>query len=212
MPWVETERHSLVQTLRATDPEAPTLCVGWDTRHLLAHLVQRENDLAASIGDAVVRREPGQEKYLGRLVDSARSPDGYEALVQRFLMGPPQWSPMRWAGDSLNLVEYVIHHEDVRRGAGSPPPRVLPPDLLEAIWSRLRLFGRLSYRKSPVGVALALPDGRRHPVRLGNETVVLTGEPVELALYVSGRRSAAAVELSGPPESVARFRSWVAAS
>jgi uncharacterized protein (TIGR03085 family) len=211
MPWVETERSSLVETLRSTDPDAPTLCVGWDTRHLLAHLVQREHSPAASVGDVVVKRPPGEEKYLGRLVDGARSPEGYQRLVDRFLAGPPRWSPMSWAGESFNLVEYVIHHEDVRRGSGSRTPRALPADQERAVWDKLKLFGRLSYRKSPVGVTLALPDGTRSVVKLADQSVVLTGAPVELALYVSGRRQAAAVEVTGPPETLAQFEAWAAA-
>jgi uncharacterized protein (TIGR03085 family) len=210
MAWVETERLALVDTLRGSDPNAPTLCEGWDVRHLLAHLVQREHSLTASIGDVVVKRPPGEEKYLGRLVEQARSAEGYAALIDRFRAGPPRWSPMSWAGENLNLVEYVIHHEDIRRGAGSAIPRVLPAEEAQAVWSKLGTFGRLSYRKSPVGVRLALPDGSSEPIKLGSDGVVLTGEPLELALYVSGRRRAASVEVSGPPETVARFESWVA--
>ena len=33
--------------------------------------------------------------------------------------------------------------------------------------------------------------------------------PVELALHLSGRRSAAHVQLGGPPETVAAFRAWL---
>ena len=40
--------------------------------------------------------------------------------------------------------------------------------------------------------------------------MVLTGEPVELLLYVSGRRDAALVETSGAPDAVAEFDRWVA--
>ena len=39
---------------------------------------------------------------------------------------------------------------------------------------------------------------------------MLTGEPVELLLYVSGRREAARVEVSGNPDAVAQFDRWVA--
>jgi len=40
--------------------------------------------------------------------------------------------------------------------------------------------------------------------------VYAIGDPVELLLYVSGRREAAHVELTGPPEAVAAFEAWVA--
>jgi uncharacterized protein (TIGR03085 family) len=210
MGWVENERRSLVETFRVADPEAPTLCVGWDVRHLLGHLVQREHSPAASVGDLVVRRPPGEERYLGRLVAGAGTPDGYQSLVDRFLAGPPRWSPMSWAGESVNLVEYVIHHEDVRRGGGPVPPRVLPDEQQRAVWARLGVFARLSFRKSPVGVRLSVPGGSSLVVRKPPGGVVLTGSPVELALYVSGRQQAADVEVSGPADDVSRFGSWLA--
>jgi uncharacterized protein (TIGR03085 family) len=210
MPWVETERQALVNTFRASDPNAPTLCDGWDVRHLLAHLVQREHSPAASIGDVVVKRPPGQEKYLGRLVDRARSAEGYAALIDRFQAGPPRWSPMSWAAENLNLVEYVIHHEDVRRGApAASPPRVLPVGQERAVWKQLPLMARLRFRTAPVGVVLATPTGARATVKSGAPAVTLTGAPVELALYLSGRRTAAHVQVSGPPATVTAFRAWL---
>ncbi|WP_346995752.1 maleylpyruvate isomerase N-terminal domain-containing protein, partial [Dietzia sp. SLG310A2-38A2] len=38
----QRERSALVETMRAAGPEAPTLCAGWTTRDLAAHLVVRE--------------------------------------------------------------------------------------------------------------------------------------------------------------------------
>lgn len=211
MRWIDAEKPALVETLRHTDPEAPTLCEGWTTRHLLAHLVQREQDQFATFGDAIVRRPPGEEKYLGRLVESARTPEGYDALLTRFANGPRRWSAMNWAAETLNFTEYVIHHEDVRRGGETPAePRVLPEKEQRSIWRRLRLWTRLLNRRSPVGLTLATPGGEIQSVHRGEPTVVLTGEPVELMLYASGRREAAKVAISGPPDAVARYECWVA--
>ena len=212
MPFVETERQSLVDTLRNTAPDAPTLCQGWDVRRLLGHLVQREHDVVGSAADAVQRAQPGQEKHLGRLADSAGTADGYEALIGRFAAGPPRWSPMSWAGENLNLVEYVIHHEDVRRGAGPVEPRDLSIGETAAVWKRVPLFARLTYRSCPVGVLLERRGGPSTVVKKGDPTVTLTGEPVELALYVTGRRGAAQVQLSGSPEAVEQFEAWAARS
>lgn len=229
MGWARTEKNALVDTLRRADPDAPTLCAGWSTRRLLAHLVQREQDLTGTVGDGIGHAEPGHEKYLGRLADGAGTPEGYAALVDRFVAGPPRWSPFRWAADQVNLLEYVIHHEDVRRGAtgapggsGStvPEPRTLPPAQDRAVWRQLPLVSRLRYRRSPVPVALALPSGAQTTVAKGPKPaagstpatpapVVLTGSPTELALYTSGRRAAAHVQVSGPPASVEAFQTWV---
>jgi uncharacterized protein (TIGR03085 family) len=211
MGWAQTEKMALVETLRRADPEAGTLCAGWNTRRLLAHLVQREQDPRGGLGDALRRAEPGQEKHLGRLADGAATPEGYAALLARFLAGPPRWSPMSWASEQLNLLEYVIHHEDVRRGGlVSPGPRVLPEPERQRIWQPLPLLARLRYRSAPVGVVLTQLGGARVTVKRGAPAVTLTGEPVEVALYTSGRRAAAHVQASGPPEAVERFQGWVA--
>ena len=42
MSVAQRERAALVETLRAVGPDAPTLCEGWTTRDLTAHLVVRE--------------------------------------------------------------------------------------------------------------------------------------------------------------------------
>ena len=194
MRWIDTEKPALVETLRHADPEAPTLCEGWTTRHLLAHLVQREQNQLANLGDMIVRRPPGQEKYLGRLVEGARTPEGYDALVSRFAAGPVRWSAMNWGAETLNFTEYVIHHEDLRRGGDTPAePRVLPEEEQRSIWKRVLSITRFVYRRAPVGVTLATPGGDVQQVRKGDPAVVLTGEPAELLLYISGRREAARV-------------------
>ena len=211
MSWVAEEQDALVQTLRAADPDAPTLCDGWDVRRLLAHLVQREQSPVGAIGDVVARKPPGQEPGLGRLTDRARSPQGYARLVDRFAVGAPRWSPMSWAADTLSFLEYVIHHEDIRRaGPAGAEPRDLPEAEQDAVWKQLGLFARLGLRPSPVGVRLATPKGLNRVAKAGNG-VTLTGEPVELALWVSGRRDAARVAVSGSPDAIEEFQSWAAA-
>ncbi|MGH3510316.1 MAG: TIGR03085 family metal-binding protein [Nocardioidaceae bacterium] len=210
MRWAEVERRALAATFRTTDPESSTLCEGWTARHVLAHLVQREQETVGRVADLLGHPEPGQEKRLAGLVDAARSPEGYEALVVRFLRGPPAWSPMSWAGESLNFTEYVIHHEDVRRGGDSPQePRALPPEEQQAIWKRLPTLTRLTYRRAPVSVTLAVPNGPSRLVRRGMVGVSLTGDPIELMLYVSGRRAAARVEVDGGSAAVEQFERWV---
>ncbi|MPV35707.1 TIGR03085 family metal-binding protein [Georgenia subflava] len=206
MAWMELERQALAETLRDADPDAPTLCEGWTVRHLAAHLVQREHSPLHDAVDKLSHREPGSERYLTRLVEEARTEDGYLALVERFAAGLSPRSPMRWAGDRAHLLEYVIHHEDVRR-AGSDPaePRVLPTDLVRAIWEQVPTMARLGYRSSPVGVVFAVPGGPRKVVKKAHDAVVVVGDPVELALHSAGRRAAADVDVVGAPETLRRF-------
>ncbi|HEY0238969.1 MAG TPA: TIGR03085 family metal-binding protein [Friedmanniella sp.] len=208
MSWVAQEKTALVETFRAADPDAPTLDEGWDVRRLLAHLVQRESGSIAGITDAIARKPPGQEPGLSRLTERARSSQGYARLVDRFVAGPPRWSPMSWAAEKLNFVEYVIHHEDIRRGGAEPAaPRDLSGAEQDAVWQQLGLFAKLGLRKSPVGVRLATPTGTTKVVKAG-DGVTLTGAPVELALWVSGRRGAAHVAVTGSPDVIEQFQAW----
>ena len=210
MGWARTEKKALVDTLRRTDPDAPTLCEGWDAKRLLAHLVQREQDPVGGLGDVVGRAAPGQEKHLGRLAEPAATPEGWAGLIDRFVAGPPRWSPMSWASEQVNALEYVIHHEDVRRGDSTVVPRAVPAAQADTVFRQLPLMARLKLRRSPVGVTLARAAGASAVVRTGAPAVTVSGEPVELALWVSGRRQAAQVQLSGPPEAVEQLEDWLA--
>src|SRR5205085_2871402 len=48
----QRERHALADLFNAVGPDAPTLCAGWSTRDLAAHLVLREGHPAA-VGIAI---------------------------------------------------------------------------------------------------------------------------------------------------------------
>jgi hypothetical protein len=51
-------------------------------------------------------------------------------------------------------------------------------------------------------------DGDRQIVKKGDRQVQLRGAPIELALYLSGRQRAAAVQVDGTPEGTEAFISW----
>ncbi|QDP94625.1 TIGR03085 family protein [Microlunatus elymi] len=211
MTWVEQEKTALVATFRSSDAEAPTLCEGWNVRRLLAHLIQREQRPAGVLGDVISRKPPGQEPGLTKLTGTAMTPAGYQELIDRFSRDTPRWSPMSWAAEKLNLVEYVIHHEDIRRAGTEPAePRDLPEDEQLAIRRQLGTLAKLGLRKAPVGVRLATPQGESREIKPG-DGVTLTGDPVELALWVSGRRDAAHVNVTGDPGAVNAFQTWARA-
>ena len=114
--------------------------------------------------------------------------------------------PTRRLGDAANLVEFVVHHEDLRRAGDHPqPPRRLPAAMQDAVWSRLQPLVRMALRSSPVGVVLVSSTGPRTVARRGADSVALVGEPVELALYLLGREEQAQVQVLGTPETRAAF-------
>ena len=120
------ERQELAELMLATGPDAPTLCEGWTTRDLAAHLVVREARPDAALGHRRCRRCPA-----GPSASSGRRPSAqsYPELVRKVRTGPPTLSVFSIPGaDGLaNLIEYVVHHEDVLRAQPDWEPRALPP-------------------------------------------------------------------------------------
>ena len=192
-PLDARERRELCDLLEELGPGAPTLCEGWATIDLAAHLVVRERDLRAAPGLLFGGRF---EATLDRLMDRAKA-TGYRTLVDRVRNGPPiGLMAIPGLRTVLNLNEYVVHHEDVRRANGLAP-RADRDDLQDAVWGLLRHQARLMLRKvDGATVRVQRPDGASAHAGRGPE-VELVGEPVELLLYLFGRRGPAVVTLAG---------------
>lgn len=208
MQWNPSERAALVDALITAGPDGPTLCEGWRSRHLAAHVVLRESTVLAAAGIAVPPLAGRTEQLTRSLGDRARTPDGYAALVERIRTGPPRWHPTGWAGDASQLVELFIHAEDVRRGGpqgDQVEPRERRPEQDAALWRGLvRLAGHLYRSSRPV--VLEDGTGRRHVVgSLAKDPVVLRGAPGELLLHAYGRTAVAHVTLDGTAEALTTF-------
>ena len=186
-PIDERERLELCDLLVELGPDAPTLCEGWTTADLAAHLVLREH----------FHRWPDEKL-------AAEKAKGYDALIARLRRGAPL-VPWRVPGvrTLLNGGEYVIHHEDVRRANGLGP-RTDRPDLDGLCWKMAGFTGkRLARKIKPFGIELVRPDGIRR--ELGHTPrAVLRGAPVELVLFLSGRREGSQATLEGDPAAVAK--------
>jgi uncharacterized protein (TIGR03085 family) len=193
------ERAALCDLLTELGPDEPTLCVGWQTRDLAAHLVLRERrpDAAPGILFAPLAG------YTKRVQDGfARKP--WAELVDLVRTGPPALSPTRIpvVDKVVNSVEMFVHHEDVRRAQPGWKPRDPDPERDAVTWAGVSRSGRLTLRRSPVGVVLRRPDGAEVVVRRGPNTVILSGEPGELLLFAFGR-DAVRVEFEGEQSSIA---------
>ncbi|MEU9076558.1 TIGR03085 family metal-binding protein [Kitasatospora sp. NPDC004745] len=199
------ERHRLAELLAAAGPDAPTLCAGWTTRDLAAHLVIRERRADAAAGIRIgaladwTRRV--QDDYAGR---------PYEELVRTFRAGPPLLSlfALPGADEAANTVEYFVHAEDVARAGEEWTARPVPPGRADALWRRLPMIARFEAgRRSPVRLVLERPDGRSLTVGpAGAPTVRLTGEPGELVLFVYGRGARTTLTADGAPDAVEALR------
>lgn len=184
--------------MRTVGPDAPTLCGDWTARDLAAHLVLRERRLDASPG-IVVSALAG---YAERVRKGIAARD-WNGLLDDVRAGAPVWSPFHWVDEQANLAEMFVHHEDVRRARGDRSVRTLPDGMQDKLWRIATGLGRRSYGRSPVGVVLERPDGRRATVRAaGAGTVTLRGEPSELLLHAFGRDQVR-VEFVGAAEDVA---------
>ena len=203
--------------LDKTGPDAPTLCAGWQTGDLAAHLVLREHrpDAAAGIMGGPLAR------YTARSQRKLTGSVPYPMLVETIRSGPPRFSlfGIPGADGKLNFAEYFVHHEDVRRAQPDWEPRDLDDGLTEAIWSQLSQ-ARLMLRKVPVGIEFARDDiGQRTEQRTEQRTddqravrmtvrprtpmVTVIGPPAELLMWAFGRGTAARVRLDGAEADVA---------
>jgi len=194
MDAYERERQDLVTTLRAAGPDAPTLCAGWRTRHLAAHLLLRLHH-PVQLAAAVLPGSADADTRTSDLAATATEPEQYQRLLDRFAAPAAPLNPMGWGGNRLHLVEYVVHHEDVRRATGQPANRDLPQPMQEELWRQLRTFARLTQARAETGVVLVVPGGPRAVVRRGRRSIAVSGMPVELALYLTGRTAHADVQV-----------------
>lgn len=198
MSLATAERAAICDTLDAVGPGRSTLCEGWTTADLLAHLLVRERQPLAAAGIVLAP--------LASVTDKAMR--GYDAVpwaerVDLLRRGAPLWSPFRVpALDRLgNGGELFVHHEDVRRGEPGWSPRPAEAERDAELWALLGRMGKILYKSSPVGVVLARPSGERIAAKPGERSVTITGEPAELVLHGFGR-NAVDVAIDGAPADV----------
>jgi uncharacterized protein (TIGR03085 family) len=210
--YARDERLGLCDLLDELGPDEPTLCAGWRTADLAAHLVLRERRPDAALGvlggplgwhTRRVQRRLIEQVPFGRIVGLIRD-------------GPPRLSVFGLPGADAraNLTEFFVHHEDIRRAQPDWKPRVLDDGLADLLWRQLRL-ARLMLRRAPVGVEFARDDETGDdgdaPLRITAKArapmVTVTGPPAELTMWAFGRTGAARVRLSGSDPDVAALAS-----
>lgn len=188
--WTATERAEIARTLLDAGPGAPTLCAGWQTQHLAAHLVLRDR--------SPWRMSPGR---LESVAASSADPAGYAALVAQVAEGPGRLAPGYWFSEQMNLLELFVHSEDVRRaGAEGATSTQVDPEQAAALWKQFRLFSKLLLRPAPVGVVLVVADGPRtvaRKPRSGTGSVVVTGDLADVVLFAFGRGAATRLAFQG---------------
>jgi uncharacterized protein (TIGR03085 family) len=196
----QDERQALCDLFLEVGPDAPTLCEGWSSADLAAHLVIRERRPDTMPG-VLLRPFAG---YTNRVLEAVRAATSWGDLVARVRSGPP--APLRLVDEAVNTVEFFVHHEDVRRAALSWEPRQLDGREEAALWKRLRMSGRVLARRVPVGVAVDAPGYGQTTLRRGEPLVTVRGEPSEMILLAFGRGRHARLDYEGDEISVERLR------
>jgi uncharacterized protein (TIGR03085 family) len=193
----QQERTTLCDLLVEQGPGAPTLCEGWDTADLAAHLVVRER--RPDSGPGLVW--PPLAGYTDKVRRSVKDRTQWEKLVETVRRGPPML--LRPFDAAMNTIEYFIHVEDVRRARSGWEPRAISPELADALWARVGPGGMA--KKIPATIVITSP-GRADKESGTGPRLVLTGDPGELTMFGAGRQAASNVEISGDSELAAQLR------
>jgi uncharacterized protein (TIGR03085 family) len=209
MHFVAPSREVLAETLLAAGPGAPTLCAGWRTQELAAHLFLRERNVGVGLGLLLKPFNRASEKATRKLAAKSGTGEAYAALVRQFRAGPPALSPLKIAAvdETSNLAEYFVHTEDVRRATDRWAPRALDEQYSAALWDELVKHAALLYRGVDLGIVLVQPSGPRHVAKRAPVSVAIVGEPGELLMHAHGRARQALVTFEGQPDAVALLQS-----
>ncbi len=200
------ERDDLCDLLTAVGPDADTLCQGWTTRDLAAHLVVRDRRPDSLPGLMV----PAFGGHTEKVRVTCRDHHDYPRLVELVRSGPMY--PVRLAklDAFVNGIEYLVHHEDVAR-AQPDWARADDAERDAQAWVRLGAMAKMVGRPSPVGLVLTSPG--HDPITAhkpdpdpGGPTATVRGPVVDVILWASGRTGAAAVEIEGDDDAVAAVR------
>ena len=204
--WLMTasqrERAALVETLRAANPDAATLCAGWTVRDLAAHLVLREHRPDATPGIAIAPLAG----YTARVQRHITESTSYDRMVEQIAAGPPLYSPFKLLDPLVNATEMFVHHEDVRRAEPGWEPRPLDEETTAALRRGIPMLSRVALAKVPARLTLRTPQGQTLATVGSGPDVTVTAEPGELLMFAFGRDELRA-EFSGTDDAVAAVRS-----
>ncbi len=173
------------------------MCEGWSTADLAAHLVVRER--RPDSGPGLVWHPLAN--YTEKVRCAVRDGTPWEKLVDTVRGGPPFL--LRPFDGPMNTVEFFIHVEDVRRAQDGWEPRLISPELADALWARVGPGGMA--KRIPATVVITSP-GRADKERGTGPRLTVSGDPGELTMFGAGRQAAARVEISGDPELAAQLR------
>jgi uncharacterized protein (TIGR03085 family) len=196
------ERGALCDLALQVGADAPTLCAGWTAGDLVAHLVVRERDPIASLGNIVPALADRNRSAMTR-----RQERGFPAMVEQLRTPPAPLRLVPVVDRLMNTFELVVHHEDLRRGGADWEPRRLPAADVDSLWSQLSKGMSFFGRKLPVPTVVRRADtGATAVAKKGPDPVTITGDVVELILFLFGRSAVRGLVLEGDDAAVEAVR------
>ena len=193
----QQERTNLCDLFLERGAEAPTLCEGWSTADLAAHLVVRER--RPDTGPGLVWSPLAG--YTDKVRLAVRDCTPWEKLVEIVRQGPP-WLLRPFDGP-MNTIEFFIHVEDVRRAQVGWEPRQISNELADALWARVGPGGMA--KRVPATIVITAP-GREQRERGSGPRLTVAGDPGELTMFGAGRQDASRVEIRGDAALAAQLR------
>lgn len=175
------ERAAFLATVSELSPtefdSAPTLCVGWAPRDVLAHLIGIDS------APGTYAKAAGRVNAANARIVAAGRKQSREELLERGERWAAKPAPHARAAAFLLLGDLGIHHSDVLRGLGRRHLEV-PPAVAAAILRE--------------GFLLGVTRAPRYRIKAdGRPAVGLPGRPVvrgtseALGMWLSGRTSVA---------------------
>ncbi|MDQ1635122.1 MAG: hypothetical protein QOJ32_1931 [Frankiaceae bacterium] len=127
------EFADLLQALRPAEWDAESLCVGWQVRDVVAHVISYDELDVRSVGKELLAARFSPDRLNGiRLQRFANLPPD-ELLAAFRARTEPRGLPAGFGG-AIGLTDALIHQQDVRRPLGLP--RKIPPERLRAaLWT-----------------------------------------------------------------------------
>lgn len=200
--FAQRERRALCDHALETGASAPTLCAGWTASDLVAHLLVREHDPIASLGNITSAFAGMNRRAMAR-----RQKRGYDEMVAALRRPPLPLRALPAVDRMMNTFELLVHHEDLRRGGDAWETRELSAEDVDMLWSQLRRGVSFFGRKLPGPTVLRRADtGETAVAKKGPEPVTITGDVVELVLFLFGRSAIRGVVFEGSDEAVAAVR------
>ena len=201
----------LIESLTQEQWDAETLCDGWDTGDMVAHLLVRERQPWNAVGVVV----PPLESLHTSAMERKKS-DGREAITRALRDGPP-WLFSQGPLARVQVGEDYIHSEDIRRGGAADPATsdlsstgtagldpddgTGDPEIAACLWEAVSRFSTMTLGGLPAEGIVTLTDGARSrsftvggrfartskTIPPGAEQFTVTGPVGDLLLYVTGR-------------------------